>query len=93
MAAQTIHLAETQAITLATTLTELVFGPGVAVIYIACADPVYLCLDDGKSDGAAVDTAQVFTVPAGVVFPVPASGKTTLVAAVSGTPTLSCLGV
>ena len=92
MPAETIALHEDQEITLATTLQEIVFGGGVAVVWVSCPADVYVSRDDTKAHGDTISSTKRFRVPAGTVWPIAKSGYKTFVAAVSGTPVASFAG-
>ena len=79
--------------TLATTLTRLVPRDDVRVIWFSCDADCYLVYDNAKADGDAITAAEVHRIPANVVYPIEVNGIRPLVAAVSGTPTATFLGV
>lgn len=78
--------------TLSTALTRIDFGGSSRRAHFSCSADCYLVFDDTLDDGDTVPTSARFTIPAGIVYQIPAGGPRCLVAAVSGTPVASVVG-
>lgn len=77
--------------TLATTLTRLIPGQDIVSVWVSCDADTYWTFDDSKADGAAIDATKVYRIPANSQTAMRLTGARPLIAAVSGTPSVTLL--
>lgn len=78
--------------TLATTCTQIVFGPSVVVAWFSADAACYLLYSDALNDGDARPASRGLLIPSGVVWPIRNLGRKAFVAAVSAAPLGTVLG-
>lgn len=76
-----------------TTVTRIVPGDDVRLVWVSCDTDMYLVYDETLADGGSLPATARFRIPANTLWPIEIIGVRPHIAAASGTPTATVLGV